>query len=395
MAAMVKKPLIGLCLVLFALFLSASAQTCRSTTFANRIYSACNDLPVLNSFLHWNYVASNRTVSLAYRHRISSRKWVAWAINPNARGMIGSQALVAFEQSNGSMTAYTSQVTSYGTQLQRGNLTFEVPDITAERRGDEIIVYATLRLPGNSATVNQVWQEGSLSGNTPQIHEMNPANRQSTGTINFQSGQSTGSGNTDPRIKRKNVHGVLNAVSWGTLMPLGAIIARYLKVAKSTDPAWFYLHVACQSSAYAIGVAGWATGLKLGSDSTTLKYSAHRNIGITLFVLGTLQVFALLLRPKPDNKYRFYWNIYHHFTGYTVIILSVVNIFKGFDILKPEDDKWKRAYIGVIVALGAVAVFLEAFTWMVVLKRKKEEEKSHNGVNGMNGGNGYGGRTHV
>ncbi|KAK9133022.1 hypothetical protein Scep_012550 [Stephania cephalantha] len=396
MATMFKKPLIGLLLVVsasFSLFLSASAQTCRSTTFANRIYSACNDLPVLNSFLHWNYEASNRTVSLAYRHRISSRKWVAWAINPTGRGMIGAQALVAFQQSDGSMTAYTSPISGYGTQLQRGNLSFEVPDITAETMNNEIIVYATLRLPGNSASVNQVWQEGALSGNSPQIHEMNPANRQATGTIDFQSGQSAGSGNTDPRLKRKNVHGVLNAVSWGILMPLGAIIARYLKVAKSTDPAWFYLHVACQSSAYAIGVAGWATGLKLGSDSTTLKYSTHRNIGITLFVLGTLQVFALLLRPKPDNKYRFYWNIYHHVTGYTVIILSVVNIFKGFDILQPEEGKWKRAYIGVIAALAVVAVLLEAFTWMVVLKRKKEEAKSHHGVNGMNGGNGYGGRT--
>lgn len=86
------------------------------------------------------------------------------------------------------------------------------------------------------------------------------------------------------------VHGVLTAISWGTLMPLGVIIARYLKVFKSANPAWFYLHVTCQCSAYIIGVAGWGTGLKLGSDSTTVQYDAHRNIGITLFVLGTLQV---------------------------------------------------------------------------------------------------------
>ncbi|KAK9125502.1 hypothetical protein Scep_014348 [Stephania cephalantha] len=59
MTEMFKNPLIGLLLVVFAsfsLFLSASAQTCRSTTFTNRIYSACNDLPVLNSFLGKMYV---------------------------------------------------------------------------------------------------------------------------------------------------------------------------------------------------------------------------------------------------------------------------------------------------------------------------------------------------
>jgi hypothetical protein len=73
-------------------------------------------------------------------------------------------------------------------------------------------------------------------------------------------------------------------------MPLGAVIARYLKVFKSADPAWFYLHVTCQTAAYIVGVAGWGTGLKLGSDSVGVTYSTHRALGITLFCLGTLQV---------------------------------------------------------------------------------------------------------
>lgn len=88
----------------------------------------------------------------------------------------------------------------------------------------------------------------------------------------------------------EQVHGVLNAVSWGTLLPMGAIIARYMKVAKAADPAWFYLHVACQSSAYVVGVAGWGLGLKLGADSEGITQNIHRNIGISLVVLATLQV---------------------------------------------------------------------------------------------------------
>ncbi|WP_248793011.1 hypothetical protein, partial [Escherichia coli] len=67
---------------------------------------------------------------------------------------------------------------------------------------------------------------------------------------------------------------------------------------------------------------------------------------------------------------------------YLVIILSVVNIYKGFDILEPE-KKWKRIYTGVLITFGVIAVILEAFTWMIVIKRKKKsEEKSHHGVNG-------------
>lgn len=176
-------------------------------------------------------------------------------------------------------------------------------------------------------------------------------------------------------------------------MPLGALIARYLKVFKSADPAWFYLHIACQTSAYAIGVAGWATGLKLGSESSSVVYDTHRNIGITLFCIGTLQVFALLLRPKKDHKYRFYWNIYHYFIGYAVIILSIINIYEGFDILQPE-KKWKNIYTGIIIFLGACAVILEAVTWFIVIRRKKSSSDKYPAYgNGVNGVNGHGART--
>ena len=75
-------------------------------------------------------------------------------------------------------------------------------------------------------------------------------------------------------------------------MPIGAMMARYLKVFKFANPAWFYIHVACQCSAYIIGVAGWATGIKLGNDNPITLSTIHRNVGIALFALGTLQVIG-------------------------------------------------------------------------------------------------------
>lgn len=94
---------------------------------------------------------------------------------------------------------------------------------------------------------------------------------------------------------------MLNAVSWGILMPIGAMLARYVKVFKVADPAWFYMHVVCQFSAYVIGVSGFGTGLKLGSESPGFTQYRHRNIGITLFVFGTLQVIILPTSVK-DSK---------------------------------------------------------------------------------------------
>lgn len=91
------------------------------------------------------------------------------------------------------------------------------------------------------------------------------------------------------------IHGILNAVSWGVLFPLGVIMARYVRVFPSADPAWFYLHIGCQLSAYVIGVAGWGTGMKLGNESKGVVYSIHRNIGIALFCFATLQVKTSLI----------------------------------------------------------------------------------------------------
>ncbi|XP_039118966.1 cytochrome b561 and DOMON domain-containing protein At5g35735-like [Dioscorea cayenensis subsp. rotundata] len=374
-------PLLLLTLLL-AGFSPSLAQTCLSDTFSgNRFYSNCNTLLYLGAKVHWTYHPSNATIDVAYRAPISSNGWVAWALNPTGSGMIGAQALFAFSGSGSAVSVYATAISSYTPDVKDGNLSFKVYSKSGELSNGVMTIFATLALPQNRTTVNQVWQAGPLSNGVPAQHSTTGDNIKSSGSIDLLSGSVSGD-TSNSRQRRKNTHGVLNAVSWGILMPVGAIMARYMKV--FADPAWFYLHVACQLSAYIIGVAGWGTGLKLGSESSGITYHGHRNIGIALFCLATLQIFALLLRPKKDNKYRFYWNIYHHSVGYCVIVLSVINIFKGFDILIPGDG-WKTAYIIIIATLGGIALILEVVTWIIVLKRKDREEKSHHGTNGFNG----------
>ncbi|XP_071736713.1 cytochrome b561 and DOMON domain-containing protein At5g35735-like [Rutidosis leptorrhynchoides] len=382
--------------ILFCILISnsiiSSAQNCDTFTFTNNaIYASCVTLPVQNAHLHWNYHANNGTVDVAYRHTgVSTSTWVAWGLNVGGSGMVGTQALVAIPNANGSVQAYTSSINSYTTSLQQSPLSFNVPVISADSVNGDVVIFATLVLPSGRTSFTQVWQNGPVSNGVPGAHNMASENTNAVGTVNFVTGQVGAGGGVGGSVRhRRNTHGVLNAVSWGILMPMGAMIARYLKVFKVAHPAWFYIHVACQITAYGVGVAGWGTGLKLGSDSVGIKYTTHRNLGIALFALGTLQVFALLLRPKPDNKYRKYWNIYHGGVGYTVIVLGIVNVFKGLDILDPE-KKWKNAYIGVLIALAAIAGSLESFTWFVVLKRKKEDKQTGPVGNGAYTGNGHG-----
>lgn len=94
----------------------------------------------------------------------------------------------------------------------------------------------------------------------------------------------------------------------------------------------------------------------------------------------SIQIFALFVRPRKENKYRVYWNAYHHAVGYAVIVLGIMNIFKGMAILGVE-QRWRTAYVAAVWVLGAAAVTLEAVTWSVVIRRREAEQhgKTSNG----------------
>lgn len=157
-------------------------------------YKKCIDLPVLSSALHYSYDPSVETLEIAYRHPgmgpSSSSKWVAWAINPTAKGMVGAQCLVAYSRPNdGSITAYTSPITSYGTTLEKGELSFNVTGLKAELINDEIIIYATIKVPNNGTTLNQLWQEGPLAkGETVEQHLLSGPNVRTMASLNLLSG---------------------------------------------------------------------------------------------------------------------------------------------------------------------------------------------------------------
>ncbi|KAI4363758.1 hypothetical protein MLD38_019933 [Melastoma candidum] len=379
---------------------SQAPSSCSGYSFPDgNSYASCIDLPVLGSFLHWNFTPSTSTADVAFRRPSTApSQWISWAVNPSGGAMVGSQSLVAYLTSSGSVYAYTSSVDSVNTDLHEGNLSFPVPILSGSYRNDEMTIFARLQLgsvvgPG----ANQVWQVGSMrSDGVPGVHPFTEANMRSVMKLDFSSkgtnskrvpsgntgenGASAWTGPAEYDQRRRNFHGVLNAVSWGTLMPAGMIFARYLKVFKSADPAWFYLHTACQTSAYAVGVFGWITGRRLGGNYGS---SPHGNIGLVLVILGTLQVLALLIRPKPNHRLRPCWNVYHHSCGYVAIALSIFNVYIGLEKLDPG-RAWTMTYSGILAMLGATAVTMEVITWVLVIRRKKRGSYQFSGINGMN-----------
>ncbi|KAI3849600.1 hypothetical protein MKW92_042712 [Papaver armeniacum] len=166
-----------------------SAQTCSNYTFSsNKVFRSCNNLPYLNANLHWNYIASTKKIEIAYRAPQSSNGWIAWGVNPTGTGMAGSQVIVAFRHSNGSMIAYPTQLKSYTPTMQPGSLSFPVSNIKTEYSNDEFMIFAVIG-PMDNNRVNHVWQAGSsVSNDVPQVHPTSGDNVQSHGSVDFLSG---------------------------------------------------------------------------------------------------------------------------------------------------------------------------------------------------------------
>jgi len=93
--------------------------------------------------------------------------------------------------------------------------------------------------------------------------------------------------------KKIKVHGGLNIIGWGLLLPIGAMVARY---ARGFDPAWFYSHIVFQILGYGCIIAGIVTGVDVAKQVQADQLDAHRGLGIFLLVLASLQVTYLVLK---------------------------------------------------------------------------------------------------
>lgn len=180
----------------------ACSLTCTSQTFSMKTthFTNCTDLPSLKAYLHWTYNPTAKpdpTLSIAFiAPPAKPDGWVAWALNPTGSGMVGSQSLVAFKESNESMVVKTYNISSYGSMME-SKILYNVLDKRAEYSDGVMRIFATLAMPGNVVELNQVWQVGgSVKNGVPEKHEFSPENLASKGTLELASRAESQRGNS-------------------------------------------------------------------------------------------------------------------------------------------------------------------------------------------------------
>ncbi|KAJ4805295.1 Cytochrome b561 and DOMON domain-containing protein [Rhynchospora pubera] len=157
---------------------SHAATDCASYKFSNnKTFDKCSTLAHLSASLHWTY-NSDGTLSIGFiAPPAAPSGWVAWGINPTATGMIGTQALIAFKQSNGSMAVNTYNITSYKS-IQQSPILYEPSNLSSEFGSDgNIVLFATLKIGKSVESLNQVYQVGSsVTNGVPDEHAFNTDN---------------------------------------------------------------------------------------------------------------------------------------------------------------------------------------------------------------------------
>ncbi|GAQ86586.1 hypothetical protein KFL_002980090 [Klebsormidium nitens] len=339
----------------------------------------------------WNDQGSN-VVQISVSDQ--SGGWIGFGIGAR---MVGSSAAIAFPASGGNSAGGVYANTYYlgGERSSEvnpgGNLQLSTDGVEAEYTGGVMTMLFTLTLASGQYPTSSVIFARGVAGNpstgaipehtqyyqgrlTWQVATTAPTTAPTTVSGSGNSSTSStsapttnsGSGSSGPGLTIESgqttmtkVHGIIQMIVWSVIFPLGIIAARFFH---HMDPLWWHLHRAIQG----LGFIGFAVGLGLGLKSKAAQSGAsgvHTILAIVLLVAISLQILAVVLRPKKDAKVRSAWNLYHHWLGRSAIVIAIVNIYIGLNLYNASSEI-TTAYTVIWVAVALVYLALEAY-WRI------------------------------
>lgn len=214
---------------------------------------------------------------------------------------------------------------------------------------------------------NLLFAAGDMAGTVPQIHYAYGSN-----DVDLSMAVNGGGYAGAPVIQTLNMdartaHMWLGAISWGLFIPIGVVSAR----SKTQYPKkWFMVHRLVQTLGYLLGIATIATGFAVRGSWET-PYETHRDLGVAITALGTVQIISLVAKPGPGHKWRKYWTPWHRIVGWSTVLMAIANIYYGmFEVARVATWAWATytAVLGVIVVVG---IFIEIREYRV---RKQQEQ---------------------
>lgn len=199
--------------------------------------------------------------------------------------MVGSSAIVGWVSNDGSsrMKRYflggqsPAEVLPDQGNLQLLNMT---SSIIAENSRIYMAFQLNTQIPPTNRLIYSLGPIGRLP--SPLNYQLLQHRAQISTFLDYNSGESK---SKRPYGNLRRSHGLVNMLGWGILIPIGVMVARYLR---QYDPIWFYSHTTIQSLGFLLGFAGIVCGFVL-EDRLTADVDRHKALGIFILVLACLQ----------------------------------------------------------------------------------------------------------
>ena len=231
------------------------------------------------------------------------------------------------------------------------------------RRRRSLFQAAPTQLASPLASFPFIFSAGAVSSNgNLQIHSSHgDSSIDLTSAQNDDSdiAQSITVSTTSKNLTARTAHMWLMVISFGFLLPIGVIVARWWPPAKNS---WaFQVHRGVQTFAFLAGCGGIAAGFVAVGGWNTVFY-IHRDIGMAVLAAFTVQVLSLVLRPSVESKLRRPWVLWHSWLGRAGLLLAIANIYYGIiHVAKLGSWAW-ATYTAVVGVLVVVVVAREIWT---------------------------------
>jgi hypothetical protein len=138
----------------------------------------------------------------------------------------------------------------------------------------------------------------------------------------------TGTSATTARFGYPEAHGLLMFLSWGLVLPLGVVWARYTRY--MPDAIWFKIHRIAQYGAFPVAILAFI--LIVSSSKVPFGSHPHHIVGTIIMILGVLQIISAFFRPHKEGhltRSRVMFEYFHWWNGRFLIAAAIYQIFSG------------------------------------------------------------------
>lgn len=215
-------------------------------------------------------------------------------------------------------------------------------DLTAAKGGSDVNPFVS------TATNNSAGTDTT----TPQTTTTTPS---SQGSMSSSSSSSSSSQTPRNFPMILMAHGIMAAVAFALLFPIGGIIIR---VASFSGLPW--VHAAIQIVAFLVYTAAFGLGIYIATELDYLS-NHHPIIGIVVFAILALQPALGLLHHRKFHQTgrRSIWSYAHLGIGRVAIILGIINGGLGLRLAGNAERHWLIVY-GVVAGVFGLAYIAAA-----------------------------------